>query len=86
MKQKCDKPKEGQNAQLFMRLSALSGIESNYELYRLQSYWWFYILIKSHSKICFKLMNSNWITSLKSLFEFHVHQYVVDNIKVLLIS
>ena len=38
MKQKGNKTEVGQDAQLFIKLFALSGLESNYDLYRLQSY------------------------------------------------
>ena len=33
-----DKTEEGQNAQLFIKLLALSGLKSNYDWYRMQSY------------------------------------------------
>ena len=37
MKQEWDKTEEVQNAQLFIKLFSLSGLDSNYDLYRLQS-------------------------------------------------
>ena len=38
LKQKWNKKEKGQNSQLFIKFFALSGLESNYNLYRLQSY------------------------------------------------
>ena len=38
IEEKMDKTEEGQNAQLFIKLFALSGLESDYNLYKLQSY------------------------------------------------
>ena len=36
--EKCDKTEKDQNAQLFIKLFALSGLGSNYNFYKLQSY------------------------------------------------
>ena len=44
MKQIWDKTEEGQNAQLFIKLFALLVLGSNYNWYRLESYWRFVCL------------------------------------------